>query len=266
MYSLNAPWRNYCEHWLEDMCWISRAFFVSSAFSPSLWFQCRWWPGWAKPWLYREVTPWPKLLTSFFLTAEIVCTGVFSILKDENRNHSSARPMRLQHSQRFAWKYGSMHDTGQTSDPARLLRVPVASWELERVQICPAVKSPTQWRNICSDVTFGQRRSKVTGWAVGLLAKTLWQDVTTDNTEKIERWRPCLPARRPTGQSCISDSRGLESEMGQRVSGKYFFELVLVSQISLRGLDKISAWKLKQDTRESLCRRQIKTKHFYCGT
>lgn len=248
------------------MYWISRAFFVSSAFSPSLCFQCRWWPGWAKPWLYREVTPWPKLLTSFFLTAEIVCTGVFSILKDENRNHSSARPMRLQHSQRFAWKYGSMHDTGQTSDPARLLRVPVASWELERVQICPAVKSPTQWRNICSDVTFGQRRSEVTGWAVGLLAKTLWQDVTTDNTEKIERWRPCLPARRPTGQSCISDSRGLESEMGQRVSGKYFFELVLVSQISLRGLDKISAWKLKQDTRESLCRRRIKTKHFYCGT
>lgn len=106
MYSLNAPWSYYCEHWLEDMCCISRAFIVSSAFSPSLCFQCRWWSGWAKPDYTEKSHPDPNY-SQVFLTAGMVCAGMFfflhffflhfccstfiiqSILKDENNDLSS---------------------------------------------------------------------------------------------------------------------------------------------------------------------------------
>lgn len=63
------------------MCWISRAFFVSSAFSPSLWFQCRWWPGWAKPDYTEKSHPDPNYSQVFFSQLKLFAPGCLVFLK-----------------------------------------------------------------------------------------------------------------------------------------------------------------------------------------
>ena len=86
------------------------------------------------------------------------------------------------HDQPFAYKYVVGDDFGEG-----LVIVVRTCRECTLVSLamCPAVESLTQWRNICSDVTSGQSRSQVTGRAVGMLADTLWQDLSTDSTEKV---------------------------------------------------------------------------------
>lgn len=133
---------------------------------------------------------------------------------------------------------------------------------LVSMAICPAVKSLTLRRNICSDVMYGQRRSLVTGWAVGFLADTLWLVFTADNTEDIER-SPCLAVRQPTGQSQLDDSRFLWI---QGVFGKYLLELDLTC-LDCKTVLNILPILLNSDILTiKFLSREIKTKHFHCST